>query len=95
MRFPDRLMIDVLVLAAAAAVPVFVGAQRGPQKGEWRDYAGDNYGMKYSPLDQITKDNIQDVRVIWRWRSPDRDVQRANPTNLRREGRRHRAGRRG
>ena len=54
-------------------------AQRGPQNGEWPDYAGDSYGLKYSPLNQINKDNIQELRVAWRWASADRAIQIANP----------------
>ena len=56
------------------------GAQRGSHReGEWREYGGDAGGMKYSPLSQITKDNIQDLRVVWRWPSSDRAIQIANP----------------
>ena len=54
-------------------------AQRGPQHGEWRDYAGDTYGLKYSPLDQINASNINDLRVVWRWASADRDIQIKTP----------------
>jgi quinoprotein glucose dehydrogenase len=54
-------------------------AQRGPQNGEWPEYAGDTYGLKYSPLAQINKDNIRQLRVAWRWTSADRDFQIAHP----------------
>ena len=53
----------------AVAVPAFVTAQRGPQKGEWRAYAGDSYSQKYSPLDQINRDNVKNLRIAWRWKS--------------------------
>ena len=46
--------------------------------GEWRAYAGDSYGMKYSPLDQINTDTIDDLQVVWRWASADRDIQRSD-----------------
>ena len=39
------------------------------EHGEWRDYAGDTYGLKYSPLDQINVSNVQDLQVAWRWAS--------------------------
>ena len=52
---------------------------RGLEDGEWRAYAGDTYGMKYSPLSQINKDNVRDLQVAWRWASADRDVQRSDP----------------
>lgn len=56
-----------------------VAAQRGPQNGEWPEYAGDTYGLKYSPLDQINRSNIHDLEVAWRWASADRDIQIRNP----------------
>ena len=36
-------------------------------------------GTKYSPLSQINKDNVKDLRVAWRWRSADRALQLSNP----------------
>src|SRR5579864_8831324 len=78
-RFPRWLAVGVLASAMAVAVSGFGVAQRDSQKGEWRAYAGDSYSQKYSPLDQITKDNVQDLRVIWRWPLPDRELSRGNP----------------
>lgn len=77
--FAGWLAVGVSAIAMAVAVPAFVTAQRGPQKGEWRAYAGDSYSLKYSPLDQITKENVKDLRVIWRWPLPDRELSRGNP----------------
>jgi quinoprotein glucose dehydrogenase len=35
-------------------------------RGEWRSYGATNASTKYSPLDQINKDTIKDVRIAWR-----------------------------
>jgi quinoprotein glucose dehydrogenase len=36
--------------------------------------------MRYSPLDQITKDNVQNLQIAWRWSSrEDRALQLSNP----------------
>ena len=43
--------------AAAAATPV----------GEWRTYGGDLGSNRYSPLDQINKDNFNKLEVAWRF----------------------------
>ena len=51
------------VLAFGVASP---GAQRGPADVEWRHYSGDNGSTKYSPLAQITKDNVARLRIAWR-----------------------------
>jgi len=49
--------------------PLPILAQQGAQGGEWRYYAGDAAGTKYSPLDQINKNNVKELRVAWRWKS--------------------------
>lgn len=55
--------------------------ERRPSATEWREYAGDSGGMKYSPAAQITAENVKDLKVAWRWASADRDVQRENVLN--------------
>jgi quinoprotein glucose dehydrogenase len=39
------------------------------QDGDWRHYHRDLRGTRYSPLAQITKDNVRDLRVAWTWKS--------------------------
>ena len=57
---------------AAGGCAVWLGAvaplhaQSDDGAGEWRAYAADKAGSKYSPLDQITKDNAADLRIAWR-----------------------------
>jgi quinoprotein glucose dehydrogenase len=41
-----------------------------PQAGEWRYLNGDTESTRYSPLDQITKDNFVHLKIAWRWK-PD------------------------
>ncbi len=62
---------SVLLIAALAWVgrPVSAQQQQSPQGGEWRYYAADAAGTKYSSLDQINKDNVKDLRIAWRWKS--------------------------
>ena len=76
----SRLLGAVASVCVVLLLPSFssVRAQNGPQDGEWRDYAGDTYGMKYSPLDQINKNNIESVRMAWRWPSPDVPIQKTS-----------------
>ena len=40
--------------------------------GEWAEYSGGTNGWKYSPLDQINKENVKALRVAWRWATADR-----------------------
>lgn len=44
-------------------------AQQGAKNGEWRVYGGDEGSTRYSPLDQINRDNIKNMRVAWVWKS--------------------------
>ena len=65
---PDAASRTIAAAAAAAfvfALPLTASAQ------EWRHYAGGVNGRKYSPLDQITKANVDELRVAWRAPSPD------------------------
>jgi quinoprotein glucose dehydrogenase len=47
---------------------------------EWTHYSGNAASHKYSPLDQISKDNVGKLAIAWRWSSPDNAVVEANPT---------------
>jgi quinoprotein glucose dehydrogenase len=72
--------VSIAMGALCVSGHVSVGrAQPGPQAGEWRNYFGDTSGTKYSPLSQITKDNLQDLQVAWRTPSVDRALQMSNP----------------
>ena len=61
---------------------IFMGvratAQQGARSGEWRAYGGDEGSTRYSPLDQINRDNIKNMRVAWVWKS---DSLTPNPIN--------------
>ena len=46
-------------------------AQTTTAGGDWPSYGGDLKSGKYSPLDQITRDNFDDLVVAWRWKSVD------------------------
>ena len=51
--------------------PAAASAQYGATDGEWRSYAGDQGGTKYSPLDQIDATNFDELQIAWRWQSAD------------------------
>ena len=64
-RFGSVLLLAMLSASAAGA------EQAGQQDLEWRFYGHDAHGTKYSPADQINADNVQELRVAWRWQNPD------------------------
>ncbi|MDQ3997985.1 MAG: PQQ-binding-like beta-propeller repeat protein [Gemmatimonadota bacterium] len=61
------LPLIVAVLLAIAATPSL--AQRGAADGEWRYWGGDAGSTRYSALDQIRRENVKDLQVVWRWRA--------------------------
>ena len=54
------------LLIALAVTASAVEAQNGTANGEWRHYAGDLASTRYSPLDQIDRDNFNDLELVWR-----------------------------
>jgi quinoprotein glucose dehydrogenase len=56
------------LLIAALILPVAGRAQKGAVNGEWRAYAADEGSSRYSPLDQITRDNVKNLQVAWTWK---------------------------
>ena len=48
-------------------------------RGEWPAYAGTYAAARYSPLAQIDRTNAKDLRVVWRWKSPDHAIKDSNP----------------
>lgn len=37
--------------------------------GEWHYYGSDAHSTKYSPLDQINRDNVKQLQIAWRWQA--------------------------
>jgi quinoprotein glucose dehydrogenase len=69
-RFAFSSSLAAMLLAAVALVPARseeVGLSVLPKSGEWRYLNADPQSTRYSPLDQINKDNFKDLKVAWRW----------------------------
>jgi len=63
----DRTKLSAIVGALLIASTAHVATQSGaPRSGEWREYGGDQGYTKYSPLDQINKDNVSRLQIAWR-----------------------------
>src|SRR5262245_8706750 len=78
-RVRQAALMAVVVAALAGSRPS-VTAQRDARVGEWRVYTGSPGATRYAPLDQINKDNVNDLAVAWRWQSADRSLQASSPT---------------
>src|SRR5262249_6542796 len=57
------------VALVAFAWTIVTSAQNGPKTVEWRYYGADSSSTKYSPLDQINRDNVKNLRITWRWKT--------------------------
>jgi quinoprotein glucose dehydrogenase len=67
----------VLVLATVVAFAVRTVRLRGiDASDEWRYYGGNQGANKYSPLDQINRDTIKNLRIVWRQSVTPPDVRR-------------------
>ena len=78
-------LLPVLLATVAADARAQAGGAADPwqtydtSNGEWRSYAGDVRGTKYSPLDQIDAGNFADLEIAWEWTTVDRFVSRTTP----------------
>src|SRR3954466_4628474 len=61
-----RLIVPTLLLAATTTG---LRGQSKPAGAEWTTYGGDLASTRYSPLDQITKDNFNKLEIAWRFKT--------------------------
>ena len=66
-----------LLFSLAIAVALLFGCDRkvtlksGGPVADWPDYGNDPGGSRYSPLTQITKENVSQLKVAWTYRTGD------------------------
>ena len=51
------------IVGALLCATVSLSAQTGAKNNEWRTYGGEPGNTKYSPLDQINKENAKNLRI--------------------------------
>ena len=56
----------ILLISIAIAGGLLALAQDETKNGEWRSSGGDSAYTRYSPLAQISKDNVKNLKVLWR-----------------------------
>ena len=74
---PHVRLLGGLVIVVSLGVPIV--AQRGARDGQWRSYNGDMGSTKYAPLDQINKNNVKSLRIVWRRPAVDSRLTATNP----------------
>src|SRR5689334_17677105 len=71
-RIMRRSLFSALLLSAAVAgwnVSIVGQDSVHNKPGEWTTYGGDLASTRYSPLDQITRDNFNTLEVAWRFKT--------------------------
>ena len=69
-----------LLGAALAGVGTFVIHTQSGGRGGWTYYGGDKAATRYSPLDQITRENVKNLRVAWRRPAVDPQLKQTDTT---------------
>ncbi len=62
-----------------ALVSASVIAVRSQSRNEWRYFGGDKAFTRYSSLDQINRDNVKQLQVVWRRSAVDDKLKQAFP----------------
>jgi quinoprotein glucose dehydrogenase len=67
---------DLAALSCVLALVAPIGqdnpqASDDPHAGAWRHHGGDEGGSKYSSLDQINRDNVDNLVLAWSYRTGD------------------------
>ena len=72
------LIICLVALPGVAQKKAAKNGTKAAPQDEWRFYGGDQGSRKYSALAQINKDNVKNLKVAWKWDSPDLKLQLEN-----------------
>ena len=81
-RLMPALVVSAVFCAAHAQqgfVPVTDAVLENPDAGDWLRWRRASDGSGYSPLDQIDRDNVGDLRLAWSWAMAD-GLQQPEPT---------------
>ena len=62
-------LVALSLAAVLMGTSMLVSGQSGAKNGEWPHWGADLGGSKYSPLDQINRDNVKNLRIAWRWKT--------------------------
>ena len=65
----NRSALSSIIIAATLGLPAAAVSQQGTSvdEGDWPSWAGSWNASRYSPLDQINADNVNDLEIAWQW----------------------------
>src|SRR5271165_3904133 len=65
------LALASLLLVAAVGLPLCAAEPTNDEIADWPYYGGDAGGSRYSPLTQIDKSNVAELKVAWEYHTGD------------------------
>src|SRR3954463_6739506 len=71
-RIAQLLALMIVVSAAMMTIP----GRAADADREWRFYGGDQGARQYSPLSQINRDNVKNLRIVWRQSAIPQEMRR-------------------
>ena len=72
--------IAAVLLASTFISALPAAAQQGAIDGEWHSYGGDLGSTRYSPLEQIDRENFEQLELSWTWDSIDGFLSHSGPS---------------
>ena len=60
-------------------IPVTPEMLKNPPPGDWLIFRRNYHGWSYSPLDQITRDNVHELKLAWVWAMNDSGANQTTP----------------
>src|SRR5436190_14019775 len=64
-----KLLCVIGLAVLVSGLPPALGLQYGVKSGDWTSFGGDNGSTRYSPLDQINRDNVRNLQVAWTFKT--------------------------
>jgi len=61
-----RFVAGALLIGGIMGAGAVIQSQRRGPAGEWRYFGGDHAFTRYSPLDQINRNNVRNLKIAWR-----------------------------
>lgn len=68
---PHRMAGTLVQAPLAAAAPGAASSPSGVPAGEWHAYGRTGHGQRFSPLTELTPDNVDKLQVAWAFRTGD------------------------
>src|SRR5262245_34630644 len=66
MTHVTRVVAATFSLSIALAIHALVASQSASPNADWRYFGGNKAFTRYSALDQISRDNVKNLRIAWR-----------------------------